>query len=88
MASSSCPLRAHGLIDKATARINPNGEDRASLKVHRQEFMEDYQKLCRGFAAERGRHVADYQRANVMRTEAGEKSRRETLDPDGPKLTQ
>jgi hypothetical protein len=81
---------AYGLIDKATARINPDGEDRAALKIHRQEFREDYLKQCRGFAAERDRYISDYQRANVMRGEQ-EQSRRESpersIDPDKPKLT-
>lgn len=81
---------AYDLLDEATSRIHPDGEDRASLKTHRQAFRGDYQKLCSGFAAERERYITDFQRAQRLKAEM-EQTRRETLergiDPDKPKLS-
>ena len=56
----------------------------ADLIDRQRQQREDQEKK---FEKERERYEADYQRANAMRSEVQENARRETLDPDKPKLT-
>jgi hypothetical protein len=73
---------AYGVLDRASERIHPDGEEVESLKIHYKEFREELHKECELFAKERDRHIIEYHDAKAIRGEMNKESQQETLDID------
>jgi hypothetical protein len=78
---------AFGLLDGATGRLNPDGEDRETLQTHKDEFREDYHKQCQGFAEERDRRIREHYKAKAILADMRAEEKQLQIDPDEPKLS-
>lgn len=73
---------AYQFLDAAIGRINPDGEDAASHKIHKTEFRMEFHEECERFAKERDRLIREHHKAKAILAEMEGKSQQQTLDID------
>jgi len=73
---------AFELFDRAIGRIHPDGEEAQALKIHKEEFREEFHKECELFAKERDRYIREYHDAKAILADMNEQSQQEKLDID------